>query len=48
MPKLDINIYKPTKCEPNGGKPPGFGTAPPSSGLFTGEGARAPFGCPHE
>lgn len=39
-------MYKPTTCAPKGGKPPGFGTAPPSRGLFAGDGARAPFGCP--
>lgn len=41
--------YKiPTPCTPRGGKPPAaFGTDP-ISGLPAGEGARAPFGCPHE
>jgi hypothetical protein len=29
------------------GKPPGFGIDP-SNGLFAGDGARAPFGCPQE
>lgn len=39
-----INL-KPTPCAPRLGKPPAFGKDP-SSGLFAGDGARAPFGCP--
>jgi hypothetical protein len=40
-------IDKLTPWAPNGGKPPGLGIDP-SNGLFAGDGARAPFGCPHE
>lgn len=32
---------------PRGGKPPVFGKDP-NKGLFAGDGARAPFGCPQE
>lgn len=32
-----------TPCAPKGGKPPAFGNDP-RSGLFAGDGARAPFG----
>lgn len=33
--------------DPKGGKPPACGNDP-SSGVLAGDGARAPFGCPHE
>jgi len=41
------SVQEPTPCAPSGGNPPAFGKDP-SNGLLAGEGARAPFGCPHE
>ena len=40
-------LNKLTPWAANWGKPPGLGIDP-SSGLFAGDGARAPFGCPQE
>lgn len=42
----DLSQGKNTPCAPRGGKPPALGKDP-SSGLFAGDGARAPFGCAH-
>lgn len=45
--KSNTNGQIQTPCAPKGGKPPALGSGP-SNGLFAGDGARAPFGCPHE